>query len=157
MTSVIVDQRGKPFPRTANVRASFDLAKTNAHNRRHWANADSLSARAAMSPAVRALVRQRSRYEFDNNSWYSGILRTAANHIIGCAPVRLLNWRDRKNCGRSPASIRRFWRPQSGKTGTRQRPKTLSSKKKPKHGRRRPATEVGYRTPRRRYWKQPFA
>ncbi|MEO2033594.1 MAG: hypothetical protein ABGZ35_16060, partial [Planctomycetaceae bacterium] len=86
MTSVIVDQRGQPFPRTSNVRASFDLAKTTAHNRRHWANADSLSARAAMSPAVRALVRQRSRYEFDNNSWYSGILRTAANHIIGCGP-----------------------------------------------------------------------
>ena len=42
--------------------------------------------RAAMSPAVRSLVRQRSRYEFDNNSWYSGILRTAANHIIGCGP-----------------------------------------------------------------------
>jgi capsid protein len=28
----------------------------------------------------------RSCYEFDNNSWYSGILRTAANHIIGCGP-----------------------------------------------------------------------
>ena len=86
MTSAVVDQFGKPFPRTADVRASFDLAKTTAHNRRHWANADGLAARAAMSPAVRTLVRQRSRYEFDNNSWYSGILRTAANHIIGCGP-----------------------------------------------------------------------
>jgi hypothetical protein len=79
MTSTVVDQFGKPFARTADVRASFDLAKTTVHNRRHWANADGLAARAAMSPAVRTLVRQRSRYEFDNNSWYSGILRTAAN------------------------------------------------------------------------------
>jgi capsid protein len=39
-----------------------------------------------MSPAVRSIVRKRSRHEFDNNSWYSGILRTAANHIIGCGP-----------------------------------------------------------------------
>ncbi|HIF00784.1 MAG TPA: phage portal protein [Fuerstia sp.] len=72
--------------RPAGIQATFDLAQTTVHNRRHWANADSLAARASMSPAVRAIVRKRSRHEFDNNSWYCGILRTAANHIIGCGP-----------------------------------------------------------------------
>ncbi len=66
--------------------ARFDLAQTTAHNRRHWAFADGLSARAAMSPAVRTIVRKRSRYEADNNSWYSGMLRTASNHIVGNGP-----------------------------------------------------------------------
>ena len=39
-----------------------------------------------MSPAVRGIVRKRSRYEADNNSWYAGILRTASNHIVGAGP-----------------------------------------------------------------------
>lgn len=72
--------------RPADMRAKFDLTQTTVQNRRHGANADSLAARAAMSPAVRGIVRKRSRHEFDNNSWYNGILRTAANHIIGCGP-----------------------------------------------------------------------
>lgn len=72
--------------RSSDVKATFDLAQTTAHNRRHWANADNLAAKAAMSPAVRTLVRKRSRYEADNNSWYSGIIRTASNHIVSSGP-----------------------------------------------------------------------
>ncbi len=68
------------------ITAKFDLAQTTADNRKHWANTDGLSARAAMSPAVRRVVRLRSRYEAENNSWYSGILRTAANHVVGIGP-----------------------------------------------------------------------
>lgn len=71
---------GKP------LRAKFDLAQTTTENRRHWENADQLSARAALSPAVRRVVRMRSRYESENNSWYAGILRTAVNHIVGIGP-----------------------------------------------------------------------
>jgi len=84
----IVDAYGRPFPRESGkeLKARFDLAQTTPHNRRHWGNADSLSARAAMSPAVRSIVRKRSRYEADNNSWYAGMLRTASNHIIGNGP-----------------------------------------------------------------------
>jgi len=73
-------------PRTPQVRAKFDLAQTTPENRRHWTNADGLAARAAMSPAVRRVVRIRSRYEAENNSWYAGILRTAVNHIVGSGP-----------------------------------------------------------------------
>ena len=71
------------------VRAKFDLAQTTAENRKHWGSADTLSARAALSSAVRRVVRTRSRYEAENNSWYAGILRTAVNHIVGGAGPRL--------------------------------------------------------------------
>lgn len=79
-----------PFTRKKHkpiqVNAKFDLAQTTADNRKHWAAADGLSARAAISPAVRRVVRIRSRYEAENNSWYAGILRTAVNHIVGNGP-----------------------------------------------------------------------
>ena len=78
-------KRTQPQP----IRAKFDLAQTTNENRRHWASADNLSARAALSPAVRKVVRIRSRYEAENNSWYAGILRTAVNHICGGAGPRL--------------------------------------------------------------------
>lgn len=71
------------------IQAKFDVAQTTADNRRHWAAADGLSARAAISPAVRRVVRIRSRYEAENNSWYAGILRTAVNHIVGGPGPRL--------------------------------------------------------------------
>jgi capsid protein len=74
------------LPAPPQVRAKFDLAQTTPENRRHWTHADGLAARAALSPAVRRVVRIRSRYESENNSWYAGILRTAVNHIVGSGP-----------------------------------------------------------------------
>jgi capsid protein len=73
---------GQPKP----LQAKFDIAQTTRENRKHWAAADSLNAIASMSPAVRRVVRIRSRYEAENNSWYAGILRTAVNHIVGVGP-----------------------------------------------------------------------
>ena len=72
------------IPKT--VQAKFDIAQTTAENKQHWANSDSLSARAALSYSVRRIIRLRSRYEAENNSWYAGILRTAVNHIVGNGP-----------------------------------------------------------------------
>jgi capsid protein len=68
------------------VRARYDAAATNADNRRHWANADSLSANAANSPAVRRVLRDRARYEVANNSYARGIVVTLANDTIGTGP-----------------------------------------------------------------------
>jgi capsid protein len=85
-------KRNKPsrgIHKPAEVRAKFDLAQTTSDNRKHWASADGLSSRAALSAAVRKVVRVRSRYEAENNSWYAGILRTAVNHIVGGAGPRL--------------------------------------------------------------------
>ena len=54
------------------LRARYDAAVTNDENRRHWANADGLSANAANSPEVRRLLRNRARYEVANNSYARG-------------------------------------------------------------------------------------
>ena len=42
------------------VRGRFDSAATTEDNRRHWANADALSADAAASAAVRRTLRNRA-------------------------------------------------------------------------------------------------
>ena len=68
------------------VRAKFDAAQTTPDNRKHWANADHLSADAAASPDVRRMLRNRSRYEVSNNSYARGIVLTLANDVIGTGP-----------------------------------------------------------------------
>lgn len=68
------------------VRARYDAAVTNDDNRRHWANADGLSANAANSAEVRRTLRNRSRYEVANNSYARGIVLTLANDVIGTGP-----------------------------------------------------------------------
>lgn len=58
------------LPRRARfIRARYDAATSTENNRRHWANADALSADAAASPEVRRTLRNRARYEVANNSY----------------------------------------------------------------------------------------
>jgi capsid protein len=66
--------------------ARYDAAQTTAENRRHWANADALSADADASFGTRQILRQRSRYEVANNPWYQGILQTLSHDLIGVGP-----------------------------------------------------------------------
>jgi len=68
------------------VRARYDAAATNPDNRRHWANADGLSANAANSAEVRRVLRNRSRYEVANNSYARGIVLTLAHDVVGTGP-----------------------------------------------------------------------
>jgi len=68
------------------VRAKIDVAQSNANNRRHWANADLLSADAEASASVRRTVRSRARYEVVNNSYARGIVLTLANDLVGSGP-----------------------------------------------------------------------
>ncbi len=68
------------------LRARYDAAVTTDGNRRHWANADGLSADAAASPEVRRVLRNRARYEVANNSYARGIVLTLANDVIGTGP-----------------------------------------------------------------------
>jgi len=68
------------------VRARFDAAQTTPDNRKHWANADHLSADAAASPEVRRTLRNRARYEVANNSYARGIVLTLANDVTGTGP-----------------------------------------------------------------------
>ncbi|HID77546.1 MAG TPA: phage portal protein [Planctomycetaceae bacterium] len=73
-------------PAVPSLRARYDAAVTNNENRRHWANADHLSANAAMSPEVRRTLRARARYEVANNSYAKGIVLTLANYVVGTGP-----------------------------------------------------------------------
>ena len=68
------------------VRGRYDAAATTDENRRHWANADLLSANAANNPKVRQTLRSRARYEVANNSYARGIISTLANDCIGTGP-----------------------------------------------------------------------
>ncbi|HOF18977.1 MAG TPA: phage portal protein [Phycisphaerae bacterium] len=69
-----------------HVRGRFDSAATTADNRRHWANADALSADSAASADVRRTLRNRARYEVANNSYARGIVLTLANDTVGTGP-----------------------------------------------------------------------
>ena len=69
-----------------HVRGRDDAAQTTDDNRRHWANADMLSADAANNPRVRTILRNRARYEVANNSYARGIVLTIANDCIGTGP-----------------------------------------------------------------------
>ncbi|HUU97517.1 MAG TPA: phage portal protein [Phycisphaerae bacterium] len=68
------------------IRGGYDAAQTTDDNRRHWANADSLSAAAANSLDVRKRVRERARYEAANNCYLNGMVQTLANDCIGIGP-----------------------------------------------------------------------
>jgi len=68
------------------VRGRYDAAVTTDENRRHWANADLLSANAANNPQVRRTLRARARYEVANNSYARGIVLTLANDCVGTGP-----------------------------------------------------------------------
>ena len=68
------------------VRARYDAAQTTNENSNHWANADALSARAANTPEIRRTLRNRARYERDNNSYCSGMVETVASHVVGTGP-----------------------------------------------------------------------
>lgn len=88
--------RGGLFRRI--LRGGFDSAVTNESNRKHWANADGLSADAAASPEVRRTLRNRARYETANNAYAKGIVLTLANDVVGTGPrLQLLSDDDQAN------------------------------------------------------------
>lgn len=64
----------------------FDAAQTTDENKNHWAAADALSANAANSPDVRYKLRNRSRYETQNNGYAKGLNVGRANDTIGTGP-----------------------------------------------------------------------
>jgi lambda family phage portal protein len=75
-----------PRGRLLVVRGKYDAAQTTPDNRKHWANADHLSANAAASPDVRRILRSRARYEVANNSYAKGIVSTLSNYVVGTGP-----------------------------------------------------------------------
>jgi len=100
----------KPARRSRGIvrLAKYDSAQTTHDNRRHWANADALSARAANSPAIRCLLRKRSRYERDNGSYVKGAALTLANDLIGVGPKLQILTDDREVNRRVELTFRRW-------------------------------------------------
>jgi capsid protein len=68
------------------MRARYDAAQTTEDNRRHWSNADAMSADASANPQVRRTIRNRARYEYANNCYLYGTANTLANDTIGSGP-----------------------------------------------------------------------
>jgi lambda family phage portal protein len=81
-----VRRRPRAWQAALPLRARYDAAMTTEENRRHWAAADGLSARAANSAEVRRILRNRARYEVANNSYARGIVLTLANDSVGTGP-----------------------------------------------------------------------
>lgn len=80
--------RHMPMPMASrSIKARYDAAQTSDGNARHWQWADNLSARAANSPQVRRTLRNRTRYEIDNNCYASGMVETLADDMVGGGPI----------------------------------------------------------------------
>lgn len=87
-------------------KASYDIAKTTNENRRHWVNADSLSAVSQLTPAVRKTIRERARYEVQNNGYAAGLIRTLVVDTVGTGPrLQLLTEDDKFN-----ENVENLWR-----------------------------------------------
>ena len=72
--------------RGGGIAARYDTALTTTDNRAHWAMADALAADAQANPMVRYVLRNRARYEVQNNGYARGIGKTIVNDTIGRGP-----------------------------------------------------------------------
>lgn len=68
------------------IKGRYDAAQTDHTNARHWAQADGLSPDQANNPAVRRILRNRSRYERANNTYINGMVDLMAESVIGTGP-----------------------------------------------------------------------
>ena len=64
----------------------MDAAATSFDNAKHWAAADSWSADAAFNAETRRIIRERTRYEYLNNTYLGGMVTTLVNDVIGTGP-----------------------------------------------------------------------
>lgn len=108
--SAILDEFGRPTPKTngharpelaeAFVKslngkrkqsreqvATYDAASSSDEYKNYWSAADALDADSANSPAVRATLVRRSRYDTGNNGFSDGIASTYATDLIGRGPT----------------------------------------------------------------------
>jgi capsid protein len=67
------------------IRAHFASAES-AGKDNDWWKADYLSADADANPETRRILRMRSRYEYQNNSYARGVIQCLANDTIGNGP-----------------------------------------------------------------------
>ena len=106
----IVDHHGKPFrsERTVNRRASYDAARTDNENKRHWAPADDLAPVGQLTAEVRRTLRKRTRHEVLNNCYAAGLVRTLVTDTVGTG-ARLQMLTDDDALNRSVEDLWRVW------------------------------------------------
>jgi capsid protein len=80
-----IQRVAKPESRK-NASRRYDAAPTTPENAAHWSQATPWNADMELSPAVRAKLRERARYECMNNVWLQGMLHTQAQDLIGTGP-----------------------------------------------------------------------
>jgi capsid protein len=68
------------------VRARYDAAQSTTGNAKHWGGADALGPIASNWSGTRWVLRNRARYEQENNSYCSGMVETLANDTVGTGP-----------------------------------------------------------------------
>jgi lambda family phage portal protein len=61
----------------------YDNASTHVENERHWRNARDLPPITTNTPETRRILRERARYEEDNNSYCGGMVSTLATDTVG--------------------------------------------------------------------------
>lgn len=77
----------KKSPRRSLEATRYDAAQTTRDNVNHWLGAlDRLNADQSMSPAVRQTLRNRSRYEVENNAYAKGVVLTLVGDMVGTGP-----------------------------------------------------------------------
>lgn len=80
-----------PQPQGPRYRGRFDAASDSDQTRKHWEAADGLSPNAAANEFTRTVIRNRGRYETQNNPYMVGGLLTLANDVVGTCPrIQLL-------------------------------------------------------------------
>lgn len=77
---------GAPAAKRKRVRGTYDNALPGGENAEHWASADGLSANAANDPSTRKVLRERARYECDNNGYLGGLVEKVGNALVGACP-----------------------------------------------------------------------
>lgn len=80
------DRRNVTAAQYAMLKARYDAASTTLEALKNWSNVDGLGAQAAVSPDVRAIIRNRGRHELLNNPYMDGIVQTHAGDIVGKGP-----------------------------------------------------------------------
>lgn len=107
---VLFGPNGRPLksPPAPTRRGSYDAAKTNDNNRKHWDEADGYSAKAQLTPDVRKRLRDRTRYECQNNCYASGAVRSLVNDTVGKGP-RLQMLTADGNLNRAVEGLWRDW------------------------------------------------
>lgn len=79
------------------ISASYDAAQSSNEFDDYWAWSDSLNANAANSPEVRKTLRERARYQRDNDGHLSGLVEKIARDMVGSGPrlqVTFAPWTD---------------------------------------------------------------